>query len=282
MTMVDVDTFVAYPYLDTDLRSLDAARRAATPAERRRHAERRPVGRRRRRARPGQGPRPASRRGRPGRRARAVGRRHQLPGRRARRRRRLRPQRHHQHHAPPSRHRGHHHRRQRARPRPRRPPLHDLPHRARGGLIMSPQLARTASFRQGARPHRRRARGTCIELAARAEGGQDGRLPRCAVCTARNIALIFEKTSTRTRCAFEVAAHDQGAHVTYLEPVRLADRPQGVRRRHRPGARADVRRHRVPRASPRRPSRRSPATPACPSGTGSPTSGTPPRCSPTS
>ncbi|OGR65758.1 MAG: ornithine carbamoyltransferase, partial [Elusimicrobia bacterium GWB2_63_16] len=36
--------------------------------------------------------------------------------------------------------------------------------------------------------------------------------------TGKNIALIFEKTSTRTRCAFEVAAHDQGAHVTYLEP----------------------------------------------------------------
>lgn len=34
----------------------------------------------------------------------------------------------------------------------------------------------------------------------------------------KNIALIFEKTSTRTRCAFEVAAHDQGATVTYLEP----------------------------------------------------------------
>lgn len=34
----------------------------------------------------------------------------------------------------------------------------------------------------------------------------------------KNIALIFEKTSTRTRCAFEVAAHDQGAQVTYLEP----------------------------------------------------------------
>ena len=32
----------------------------------------------------------------------------------------------------------------------------------------------------------------------------------------KNIALIFEKTSTRTRCAFEVAAHDQGANVTYL------------------------------------------------------------------
>ncbi len=34
----------------------------------------------------------------------------------------------------------------------------------------------------------------------------------------KNIALIFEKTSTRTRCAFEVAAHDQGAYVTYLGP----------------------------------------------------------------
>ena len=35
----------------------------------------------------------------------------------------------------------------------------------------------------------------------------------------KNIALIFEKTSTRTRCAFEVAAFDQGAHVTYLDPT---------------------------------------------------------------
>lgn len=36
--------------------------------------------------------------------------------------------------------------------------------------------------------------------------------------TGKNIALIFEKASTRTRCAFEVAAYDQGAHVTYLGP----------------------------------------------------------------
>ncbi|MCP4552414.1 MAG: ornithine carbamoyltransferase [Bacteroidetes bacterium] len=35
----------------------------------------------------------------------------------------------------------------------------------------------------------------------------------------KNIALIFEKASTRTRCAFEVAAHDQGAKVTYLGPT---------------------------------------------------------------
>jgi ornithine carbamoyltransferase len=38
------------------------------------------------------------------------------------------------------------------------------------------------------------------------------------VLSGRNIALIFEKTSTRTRSAFEVAAHDQGAHVSYLGP----------------------------------------------------------------
>jgi len=36
--------------------------------------------------------------------------------------------------------------------------------------------------------------------------------------TGKNIALIFEKTSTRTRSAFEVGAYDQGAHVTYLDP----------------------------------------------------------------
>jgi ornithine carbamoyltransferase len=47
---------------------------------------------------------------------------------------------------------------------------------------------------------------------AKAAGHETPRL------TGKNIALIFEKASTRTRCAFEVAAHDQGAHVTYLGP----------------------------------------------------------------
>jgi ornithine carbamoyltransferase len=56
-----------------------------------------------------------------------------------------------------------------------------------------------------------------LELAAelkwaKSSGTEEPRL------TGRNIALIFEKTSTRTRCAFEVAAFDQGAHVTYLGP----------------------------------------------------------------
>ena len=63
----------------------------------------------------------------------------------------------------------------------------------------------------------------------------------------KEIALIFEKTSTRTRSAFEVAAFDQGAHVTYLDP-------SGSQMGHKEsiadtaaGARADVRRDRVPR-----------------------------------
>jgi len=48
--------------------------------------------------------------------------------------------------------------------------------------------------------------------AAKKSGTEEQRL------VGKNIALIFEKTSTRTRCAFEVAAFDQGAHVTYLDP----------------------------------------------------------------
>lgn len=51
------------------------------------------------------------------------------------------------------------------------------------------------------------------DLKARKKAGEEQRHLR-----GKNIALIFQKSSTRTRCAFEVAAYDQGAHVTYLGP----------------------------------------------------------------
>ncbi|WNP34193.1 ornithine carbamoyltransferase [Enterobacter kobei] len=53
-----------------------------------------------------------------------------------------------------------------------------------------------------------------IELKAAKKAGREK-----PTLTGKNIALIFEKTSTRTRCAFEVAAFDQGAQVTYLGPT---------------------------------------------------------------
>ena len=48
--------------------------------------------------------------------------------------------------------------------------------------------------------------------AAKREGREERKL------VGKNVALIFEKDSTRTRCAFEVAAYDQGAHVTFIGP----------------------------------------------------------------
>ena len=44
----------------------------------------------------------------------------------------------------------------------------------------------------------------------------------------KNIVLLFEKTSTRTRCAFEVAGHDLGMGVTYLGPTGFPDGQKGI------------------------------------------------------
>ena len=56
-----------------------------------------------------------------------------------------------------------------------------------------------------------------IELAAQLKAKKKAGIPH-ADFAGKNIALIFEKTSTRTRCSFEVAAHDLGMGVTYLDP----------------------------------------------------------------
>lgn len=56
-----------------------------------------------------------------------------------------------------------------------------------------------------------------IDLAADFKAKKKNGIPH-KMCIGKNIALIFEKTSTRTRCSFEVAAYDLGMNVTYLDP----------------------------------------------------------------
>ncbi len=56
-----------------------------------------------------------------------------------------------------------------------------------------------------------------INLAAELKAQKKAGIPH-RMCQGKNIALIFEKTSTRTRCAFEVAAADLGMHPVYLDP----------------------------------------------------------------
>ena len=57
-----------------------------------------------------------------------------------------------------------------------------------------------------------------LDLAAQFKAKKKAGIPH-ALCAGKNIALIFEKTSTRTRCSFEVAAHDLGMNTTYLDPT---------------------------------------------------------------
>ena len=77
---------------------------------------------------------------------------------------------------------------------------------------------RNRELPQGDRLQPRRAACTCCgsSQALKTAKYAGTEAPRLA---GKEIALIFEKSSTRTRCAFEVAAFDQGAHVTYLDPT---------------------------------------------------------------
>ncbi len=63
----------------------------------------------------------------------------------------------------------------------------------------------------------------------------------------KNIALIFEKASTRTRCAFEVGAKDQGAHVTYLGPTGSHIGKKRISCRYCKSSRKNVRWYRIQR-----------------------------------
>ena len=56
-----------------------------------------------------------------------------------------------------------------------------------------------------------------LDLAADLKAKKKAGIPH-DICRGKNVALIFEKTSTRTRCSFEVAAHDLGMGTTYLDP----------------------------------------------------------------
>ena len=57
-----------------------------------------------------------------------------------------------------------------------------------------------------------------IDLASDLKAKKKAGIPHC-LCEGKNVALIFEKTSTRTRCSFEVAAYDLGMGATYLDPT---------------------------------------------------------------
>ena len=59
--------------------------------------------------------------------------------------------------------------------------------------------------------------GYLMDLAAELKAKKKAGIPH-RLCEGKSIALIFEKTSTRTRCAFEVAAADLGMHPVYLDP----------------------------------------------------------------
>ena len=168
-------------------------------------------------------------------------------------------------------HRGGDHRRQRARPGPGRPALHDLSHPTRPGIAGRTTEGPTMNLH--GRSLLKEIDFTkeeflfLVDLAEELRQEKRRGTERQRM-VGRNIALIFEKASTRTRSAFEVGAHDQGAHVTYLGPEESHIGHEESIEGHRPGARPDVRRHRVPGLLPRTPSRRWADSPGCRCGTG--------------
>ena len=165
---------------------------------------------------------------------------------------------------------------QRPTPAAARDPRHRL---SKGSLPCRSTSATAASSRSStSRPTELRfLLKLSADLKAAKYGGYEQ--PRLA---GKDIALIFEKTSTRTRTAFEVAAKDQGAHVTYLEPSgsQIGHKESMKDTARVLGRTFDGIEYRGFAQENGGDARR--ATPACRCGTGSPTSSTPPRSSPTS
>ena len=94
----------------------------------------------------------------------------------------------------------------------------------------------------------------------------------------KNIVLLFEKTSTRTRCSFEVAGRDLGLGVTYLDPGSSQMGKKESPSLTPPGCWAACSTALNTAASARRLWRTWPITPVFPFGTASPMSSTPPKC----
>ena len=178
---------------------------------------------------------------------------------------RLRAQHHHQplphrpgHHRAPGRRRG-------ARPWSRRTTLHDLPHRTRGSALHDPPRPDRTQLPQGARLHHRRV-ASPARLGRRAQDRQGTRAGAPAAPRRQHRADLREGVDPYPlRLRGRGPRPGRPRHLP--RPLRLPPGPQGVRGRHRPRARPDVRRHRVPRVQPDNGRDPGASSPECRSGT---------------
>jgi ornithine carbamoyltransferase len=100
--------------------------------------------------------------------------------------------------------------------------LHDLPDLARPGVLIFQESYMSFNLRNRSlltvQDYTQREFRYLLDLARDLKRAKYARTEQRHLL-GKQICLIFEKTSTRTRCSFEVACHDQGAHVTYLDPA---------------------------------------------------------------
>ena len=221
LTMVDRDAFTIYPEVrDTlDAYSLRPGSEAARDRTGGRPLRRPRPGTRGARAAPVRDRRRPLRSG-----ARAVGRRQQRARARTRRRRRLRAERRDEHPPAPRGHRGDHDRRSRARSRPRRPPVHVLPHRAGRAPNLETETTMATAQTTKARSLLKISDldGDELErLLDLAEALKAEPMRHSDALQTQTVAMFFEKPSTRTRSSFAAAAYRLGALPLSLRPDEL-------------------------------------------------------------